>query len=68
MVKPLRSLQEFSLRDLLHQKKASPLYFVRYAGYEVAVRECKTDDARPFYVILRKLIILSHTHATKYQP
>ena len=68
MVKPLRSLREFILRDLLHQKKASPLYFVKYAGYEVAVRECKTDDARPFHVILTKLIIFSHIHAPKYQP
>ena len=68
MVKSLCALREFILHDLRCQRKAPPLCFVRYAGYEAAVKECKTDDARPFYVILRKLIILSHTHATKYQP
>ena len=66
MVKPLHSLLQFSLSDLIPQRKAPPLCFVRYAGYEAALRERKTDDARPYYAILRKFIILSHIHAIKY--
>ena len=66
MVWPLRSLREFSLRDLIPKRTAPPLYFVRYAYYEAALRERKTDDARPYYAILRKFIILSHIHAIKY--
>ena len=62
----MRSLREFSLRNLIPQRKAPPLYFVRYAGYEAALRERKTDDARPYYAILKKFIILSHIHAIKY--
>lgn len=66
MVNPPRSLREFSLRDLIPQRKAPPLYFFRYADYEAALRERKTDEARPYYAILRKFIIPSHIHAIKY--